>query len=124
MGNCAGTMNMCIPFNTIESVLSKLTTQSWFGYRAKGANESQQQHLLRHLKRSAVNLTAYLAQTRIKLSELRSLRPGDYLVLDKRIARDLIVQIEGRNKFAGSVGQLRGRRAIRLRRQAEIDEPL
>jgi flagellar motor switch protein FliM len=117
-------MSICIPFNTIESVLSKLTTQSWFGYKSKGASEPQQRRLLRNLTRSRVLATAYLGQTTITLGELRRLRPGDLIVLEKRVSEDLILQIEGRNKFAGVPGQLRGRRALRLRRTAEIDEPL
>jgi len=124
MGPCAGTMSICIPFNTIESVLSKLTTQSWFGYKSKGASELQQRRLLRNLTRSRVLATAYLGQTTITLGELRRLRPGDLLVLEKRVSEDLILQFEGRNKFAGVPGQFRGRRALRLRRTAEIDEPL
>jgi flagellar motor switch protein FliM len=124
MGSCAGTMSMCIPFNTIESVLSKLTTQSWFGYKTKGATETQQQRLLHNLTRSMVDVTAYLGQTRIRLSELRGLRPGDLIVLDKSTDRDLLLQIGGRNKYAGSCGALRGRRALRLVRRADIDEPL
>ena len=124
MGQCAGTMSMCIPFNTIESVLSKLTTQSWFGYKTKGASDVQQRRLMRNLTRSVVHATAYLGCTRVKLAELRDLRPGDLLHLDKRVTEDLIVQIEGRNKYAGSPGQIRGRRALRLRRSAAIDEPL
>jgi flagellar motor switch protein FliM len=124
MGSCAGTMSMCIPFNTIESVLSKLTTQSWFGYKSKGATDVQQQRLLHNLTRSLVDVTAYLGQTRIRLSELRALRPGDMIVLDKPTDRELLLQIGGRNKFAGVCGTLRARRAMRLRRRAEIDEPL
>ena len=124
MAQCAGTMSMCIPFNTIESVLSKLTTQSWFGYRTKGATTDQQKRLLRNLSLSTVELAAFLGQTKIKLSDFRSLRPGDFIQLDKRANRDLIVRIEGHNKFAGTAGQIRGRRAIVVRRHAEIDEPL
>ena len=124
MGQCAGTMCMCIPFNTIESVLGKLTTQSWFGYKSKGANTSQQRQLIRNLTLGTVGVTAYLGQTRIKLSELRELRPGDILQLEKRVHQPLILQIEGRNKYAGSVGQIRSKRALRLRRPALIDEPL
>lgn len=124
MGASAGTMSMCIPFNTIESVLSKLTTQSWFGYRAKGATETQQRRLLRNLIHSKVRLTAFLGRSTLRLSELRRLRPGDLLALDKPTSHDLIVQVEGRNKYAGLVGQLLGHRAIRIMRRAEIDEPL
>ena len=124
MGQSAGTMSMCIPFNTIESVLSKLTTQSWFGYRTKGVNDEQQRRLLRTLRHSKIGLTAFLGQSKIRLSELRGLRPGDLLQLDKLADGDLILQIEGRTKFAGTAGQFRGCRALKVTRPAEIDEPL
>ncbi len=124
MGQCAGTMSICIPFNTIESVLSKLTTQSWFGYRRKGATEAIRTRIVRNLRKSKVGLTVYLGRAQIRLSELRTLRPGDIIQLEKGAKQDLIVQIEGRNKYAGVPGQLRGRRAIRLTRRAEIDEAI
>ncbi|MEW6197601.1 MAG: flagellar motor switch protein FliM [Planctomycetota bacterium] len=124
MGQCAGTMSICIPFNTIESVLSKLTTQSWFGYRRKGATEAIRTRIVRNLRKSKVGLTVYLGRAQIRLSELRTLRPGDIIQLEKAANQDLIVQIEGRNKYAGVPGQLRGRRAIRLTRRAEIDEAI
>jgi flagellar motor switch protein FliM len=124
MGQCAGTMSICIPFNTIESVLSKLTTQSWFGYRRKGATEAIRTRIVRNLRKSKVGLTVYLGRAQIRLSELRTLRPGDIIQLEKAANQDLIMQIEGRNKYAGVPGQLRGRRAIRLTRRAEIDEAI
>ncbi|MGE0481111.1 MAG: flagellar motor switch protein FliM [Phycisphaerae bacterium] len=124
MGQAASTMSMCVPFNVIESVLGKLANQSWLGYRPKGATETQQKRLLRNLHRSVVGLTAYVGETTIRLSELRALRPGDIIALDKRVERDMVLQIEGRNKLAGSPGHFRGRRALRLERVAAIDEGL
>lgn len=123
LGSMAGTMSLCIPFNTIESVLSHLASQSWF-YKPKPATEGQQKRLLRNLVKSPVNLTAYLGQTRVKLSELRALQPGDLLTLDKRVHHDLILQIAGRNKYAGRPGQVRGYKALRLTRPASADELL
>lgn len=123
LGQTAGTMSLCVPFNTIESVLSHLTSQSWF-YKAKPATGTQQKRLLRNLAKSPVNLTAYLGQTTIRLSELRALRPGDLIQLDKRVGQGLILRIAGRNKFAGLPGQFRGHRALRLTRRADIDELL
>jgi len=124
MNQCAGTMSICIPFNTIESVLSKLTTQSWFGYHTKGATELERKRIHRNLARSRVSLTAFLGHTRLRVSELRALRPGDLLPLEKPVSGEMILQIEGRNKYAGVPGQLRGRRALRITRAAAIDEPL
>jgi flagellar motor switch protein FliM len=124
MGQCAGTMSICIPFNTIESVLSKLTTQSWFGYHRKGATDDIKQRIARNLIKSKVELTAFLGRGRIRLSELRKLRPGDIIQLEKSAVDDLLLQIEGRNKYAGAPGQARGRRALRLTRLAEYDEAI
>ncbi len=124
MGACAGTLSICVPFNTIESVLSKLTTQSWFGYARKSTNERVRQRIVRNLTRSKVQLTAFLGCTQIRLSELRSLRPGDLLQLEKHVRKELVLQVEGRNKFAGTPGQYRGRRAYCITRLAETDESL
>jgi len=124
MGQCAGTMSICIPFNTIESVLSKLATQSWFGYARKGATEQQRQRILRNLSKSKVQLTAYLGRAHVNVSELRTLRPGDIIPLEKPVTKDLIIQIEGRNKYGARAGQFRGRRAVRITRLADIDEVL
>ncbi len=124
MGQSAGTMSICIPFNTIESVLSKLTTQSWFGYRPKGISDVEKKRIHRNLTNSAVNLTAFLGRARLKVNELRELRPGDIVQLDKEQHEEMILQIQGRNKYAGVPGQIRGRRALRLTRSAAIDERL
>ena len=123
LGQSSGTMSLCIPFNVIESVLSRLTTQSWF-YKPKPPSDLNVRRLTRHLVKSTVSLTAFLGQTRIKLSELRGLRPGDLIQLNKQPDQELIVQIEGRNKYAGSPGHVRGHRAIRLLRRATADESL
>lgn len=123
LGQSAGTMSLCIPFNTIESVLSHLTTQSWF-YKPKPATENHLRRLTRNLVKSAVQARVYLGRSRIRLSELRNLQIGDVLPLEKRSSHPLIMQVEGRNKFAGSPGQCRGYRALRIQRTAEPDELL
>ncbi|HQL55009.1 MAG TPA: FliM/FliN family flagellar motor C-terminal domain-containing protein, partial [Phycisphaerae bacterium] len=71
-----------------------------------------------------VGLTAFLGRAQVRLSELRALRPGDIIQLEKHVKKELLLQIEGRNKFAGVAGQYRGRRALRITRRAEIDEAI
>lgn len=119
----AGTMSLCIPFNVIESVLSRLTTQSWF-YRPKPASPTQTQRVMRNLAKSPVNMTVFLGESTVRLNDLRNMQPGDLLELDKRACEALVLQIEGRNKFRCRAGQVRGHRAVRLERIAQIDEKL
>jgi len=123
LGNTSDTMSLAIPFNTIESVLSHLSTQSWF-YKPKQATDLQTQRVTRNLIKGSLNLVAYLGQSPIRLSELRNLRPGDVIGLDKAANAELVLQIAGRNKFAGSIGQVRGHRALQISREAQHDETL
>lgn len=123
LGQNSGTMSLCIPYNVIESVLGRLTTQAWF-YKPRPANEQQQQRLTRSLIRGRAGIRTFLGQARIKLSDLRTMKPGDLLTLDKRTGQDLLIQVAERTKFAGKPGQVRGHKAIRITRAAAIDEPV
>ncbi|MFO0837514.1 MAG: flagellar motor switch protein FliM [Phycisphaerae bacterium] len=123
LGQNAGTMSLCIPFNVIESVLSHLTSQSWF-YKPKAASDLHRQRLVRNVSKSLVRFVTYLGQTTIKLRELRELQVGDLIQLDKRANQELILQVAGRNKFAGVPGRVRGRRALRITRPADADEAI
>ncbi len=57
-----------------------------------------------------------LGHTTIKVDELVHLAPGDIIQLEKPANAEMIVQVEGKNKFTGLVGQLKGKRALRIKR--------
>ena len=112
-GTRAGTMNLCIPFNVIEPVVDKLATQSWIVYRRKGDVENQRERIVKNLQRAEIELQAYLAETTISISDLRNLQTGDIIQTNKPANQELIIRVEGNNKFAGRMGQWKGRRALK-----------
>ncbi len=124
IGARAGTMSICIPFNVIEPVVNKLGAQSWLAYSHKTADRDQEAQVSHNLKHARVEARTYLGRTRVTVEELLSLSPGDIIQLDKLVSRDFIMQIEGRNKFAGRIGKLRGHRALQITRRARADEVL
>lgn len=124
MGARAGTMSLCIPFNVIEPVIGKLATQSWLAYSRRDADQDQVRRVTSGLNRAVVGIRAYLGETKITVADLLSLTPGDIIKLDKLVDKDLIVQVEGRNKFAGRVGQLHGNRAVQITRSSDDSEPI
>ncbi len=124
MGARAGTMSLCIPFNVIEPVIGKLATQSWLAYSRRDTDQDQMRRVAKRLTRAVVGVRAYLGETTITVGDLMALAVGDIIKVDKLVDDDLIVQIEGRNKFAGRVGQLRGNRAIQITRESDASEPL
>ena len=119
MGNRAGTMSLCIPYNVIEPIMGKLAAQNWFSYQRKGGQEDHLRKLQTNVSNAVVEVRAFLAQTTMKLSELLSLQIGDVITTDKPIERDVLLQVEGRNKFLGNIGTLRGNRAIRINRKCQ-----
>lgn len=124
IGARAGTMSVCIPFNVIEPIIGKLGTQSWHAYSHKGGTSDEARSVSQNLRHARVHARAFLGQTQLTVRELLSLAPGDIIRLNKLVNREFVVQFEGRNKFAGKLGQLRGNRALQITREAESDELL
>lgn len=119
LGSRAGTMSLCIPYNVIEPFMGVLAAQNWFSYQKKGGQEDSQRRLTYNLGSAQVEGRAFLAQTAIRLSELMGLQVGDIITTDKPATGDVLMQVEGRNKFRGQLGQYRGKLAVRVTRLCE-----
>ena len=116
MGNRAGTMSLCIPYNVIEPIMSLLAAQNWFSYQRKGAHDEHLRKLTKNVSNAPVQVRAFLAQTGIRLDDLMGLQVGDFITTDKECEKEILIQVEGKNKFLGHVGQFRGSRAVRITR--------
>ncbi|HEY7116990.1 MAG TPA: flagellar motor switch protein FliM [Tepidisphaeraceae bacterium] len=116
MGNRAGTMSLCIPYNVIEPIMGILAAQNWFSYARKAGQQDHLRKLTSSLNTAPVEMRAFLAQTSISINDLLSLQPGDILTTDKDQTGDVLIQVEGKNKFLGQLGQFKGGRAVRITR--------
>ena len=124
MGGRAGTMSLCIPFNVIEPVMDKLVTQGWLAYQRQSAAESRSEELSRGIAATTVTLDAYLAETTISVRDLLTLQPGDIIQTAKPVDGEVIIQVEGENKFAGHLGRHKDHLAVKISRPAEVEESL
>jgi len=124
MGNRSGSMSLCIPFNVIEPVMNRFTSQDWFTYRKQGDQEYQKDRLLENIAEAKLKVRAFLGQTTIKVRELLTLEAGDVLKIPKEAQNELIIQVEDKSKFAGHIGQFRGHKAFKITRQAKPAEKI
>jgi len=124
IGARAGTMSICIPFNVIEPVIGELGAQNWLAYSHQPAESGDAQCVNQNLRHAGVELKAFLAASEMTVADMLSLSRGDIIRLDKLVDQTFVLQVEGKNKFAGRLGQLRGNRAIRVTREAASDELL
>lgn len=114
MSNRAGTMNLCIPYNVIEPVVDELAAQSWFAVQKNEQSEQAHRKLSESLNRAGVQVTTLLAETTITLKDLGQMQVGDVIATEQPANTPAVVLIEGERKYAGSIGQIYGNRAVRI----------
>ncbi|MBI4718765.1 MAG: flagellar motor switch protein FliM [Planctomycetes bacterium] len=124
MSGRAGTMSLCLPFTVIEPMMEKLVNQGWVAYQRRAAVADRSEDIARAIGVTHVNMAAYLAETTMTVRELLTLQVGDIVQTAKPIRGDIILQVEGENKFAGKLGRHKDHLAIRITRPAEVEEPL
>ena len=114
LGETRGIMNLCIPFNSIESVVGKLSGDAWSAYSQKEADPRERVALDAGVSRAPVRVTVRLAGTTLTAREIADLGPGDVILTDADRRGGLEVSVEGRPTFLCEPGLLKGKRAVRI----------
>lgn len=122
MGNRAGTMNLCIPFNVIEPVMDALSAQSWFSSTRNSKSKDAQAAISKALSRAPMQITGILAETTMSLRDLMFLSPGDVIVTEREATRPAVLCVEGERKFFAQIGQFKGQRALKVTREALVGD--
>jgi flagellar motor switch protein FliM len=114
LGDARGMMNLCIPFNSIERISNRLSSNSWVSYGTKKATPENIKRISGQLSDAVVEVVVELAETNISTSDLIGLRVGDIIATEKDVERPLVVSVEGRPKFHAQPGAFKGRKAIQV----------
>jgi flagellar motor switch protein FliM len=114
LGELRGMINLCIPFNSIERVSSRIAANSWVTYGKTGATPQSRSALGQRLDAAQVELVVTLAESKITTADLIGLRVGDIITTDKDIHQPLDVAIQGAAKFHASAGAFKGCKAIHI----------
>lgn len=115
VGETRGMMNLCIPFNSIERISAKLSSNSWVSYSKRPATAESMQKIGNQIASAPVEVVATLASTRITTADVLGLRVGDIIASEKDVKEPLVVSVEGKPKFYASPGKYKGRKAIQIR---------
>src|SRR6185436_4721863 len=114
LGELRGMINLCIPYNAIERVSSRITANSWVSYGKTSATPQTRAALSQRLDEAHVEVVVTLAESKITTADLIGLRVGDIITTDKDIHRPLDVAVQGAPKFHASAGAFKGCKAIRI----------
>ena len=122
VGETRGIVNLCIPFNSLERIGNKLTSNSWVSYSKRPATAESIREVSQRISEAPVELVVDLANTTITTRDLIGLRVGDIIASEKDVHQPLVVSVEGKPKFQAQPGQYKGRKAIEVVSLLELGE--
>lgn len=114
LGEVRGIMNLCVPFNTIEPLSGKLSSDSWSAYTKRVADPRQKLNLQTGLSQASVEMVVQLAKTELKAKDVSNLAIGDVIMTETEKTQGLTAFIEGRPLFLAHPGVLKGHKAVRI----------
>ena len=101
MGGARHAMSLCIPFNVLKPVTSRLSGQKWVSGGTRKATATTRLHLSNQVHGSEVELSVCLGKTVLSMGEFVALRPGDVLPLTQPVTEPLTLSVGGVPKFQG-----------------------
>lgn len=107
-----GEMVFAIPFMTIEPIRDKLKAGTQLDVMAVDPQWSDR--LSAGLLNAPLEMTVELGRSGITLGELMELVPGDTIMLDRDCRSELVVRVEGAEKFLAFPGTRGGNKAIQI----------
>jgi flagellar motor switch protein FliM len=120
VGEVEGMMNLCIPYLTIEPIISKLSAQYWYSSVRRGTTTENLNILRDRLSTVSVTLSAEIGNMDIPVREVLALRPGDIIRLDSvRVADPMPLKVGDRKKFLCRPGVLGNKLAVQIVKKLE-----
>lgn len=99
ISNNQALINLCLPFITLEGILSKLTAQYWFATQKFEDLAQVQDEYKKRLGRVSLDLTARFGEMDLSIRDFLQLREGDVITLDRLVGEDIELLVEGYFKY-------------------------
>ena len=124
MGEHSGMINLCIPFKVIEPIMPEFSQSNWFTSAKAKASAQSKAHVLENIAHAEIQLQAVLAETHVRLGDLLDLKPGDMLDTGKLASGEIMLRIEGKNKYRGLPCKYRNRVCFKIGKEADPRDPV
>lgn len=126
VGEVEGMMNFCIPYLTIEPIISKLSAQYWYSSVRRGATTENLNILRERLSTIAVPLVVEIGSMDLTVRDVLSLSMGDVIRLQGSHINDhMALRVGDRKKFWCKPGQIANKLAVQITgfiEQVEADD--
>lgn len=115
-----GMMNFCIPYLTIEPIISKLSAQYMYSTVRSGATTENLNILKERLSTVRVNVLAEIGSINLTVRDVLNLRGGDVIRLqDTRTSDPMVLKVGNRKKFLCRPGLVGNKVAVQITEKLE-----
>jgi len=107
----SGILTICYPYVTLESIITKLSGQSWIDATKIKISEKDREVNTANLGDVNAVVTSVLANLELSVQEFLNVKIGDVIKLEKKVDAPVTVLVEGKPKYLarpGNVGKKRG----------------
>jgi flagellar motor switch protein FliM len=120
VGEVEGMMNFCIPYLTIEPIISKLSAQYWYSSVRRGTTTENLNILKEKLSDIEVQIAAEIGKINIPVRDVLSLRVGDVVRLaNVRSGDPMTLNVGNKKKFLCRPGFVGKKVAVQITRKLE-----
>ena len=123
IGEAEGMINVCLPYITIEPIISKLSAQYWYSSVRRGATTENLNVLRERLTTIYVDMVAEIGGVDIRVDDLLALKIGDVIRLaDTKIDEPIILKIGEQPKYLCRPGRSGAKLCVQLIRKYENEQ--
>jgi len=120
VGDVEGMTNFCIPYLTIEPIITKLSAQYWYSSIRKGGTTENLAILKKRLDTVYVNLIAEIGSLDISVKDVLNLQKGDIIKLEHNKVNDnMMLKIGNKKKFYARPGVVGTHMAVQITGKVE-----
>lgn len=110
-----GMMNFCIPYITIEPIISKFSAQYWYASIRHGNTSENLKIFKEKLQNVFVEVSAELGSIEVPVCDILNLKAGDVVKLtETKITDPVLLKIGNKKKFECRPGQFGSRMAVQV----------
>lgn len=119
-----GMINFCIPYLTIEPIISKLSAQYWYSSVRRGTTSENLDILRERLEKISIPLVVEIGKIDLPMKDIMAMEAGNFIRLSgTRVGDQMVMNLGNRPKFECRPGVVGNRVAVQITRQLEdIDE--
>jgi flagellar motor switch protein FliM len=120
VGDVEGMTNICIPYISIEPIISKLSAQYMYSSIRKGITDENLAIIQNRLETVRLPIVAEIGEAQIYVQEVLNLHVNDVIKLpNTKIGDDMVIKIGGRRKFKCRPGMVNNRMSVKIGERIE-----